>query len=134
MRIAVTYENGEIFQHFGHTKKFKIYDIENNIIIGTQILDTMGSGHGALAEFLIQNKVDTLICGGIGGGAKNALSDAGIKMYGGASGNVDDAVKSFLNGLLLFNPDVKCSHHEHGEHNCGEHSCGEDKHGCSGNH
>ena len=27
MRIAVTYENGQIFQHFGHTEAFKIYDV-----------------------------------------------------------------------------------------------------------
>ncbi len=134
MRIAVTYENGGIFQHFGHTEKFKIYDIENKMIAGSQILDTMGSGHGALADFLVQNNVDTLICGGIGGGAQTALASAGIKLYGGVSGNADNAVQALLDGSLLFNPNVKCSHHEHGEHNCGEHHCGEDKHGCGGNH
>lgn len=134
MRIAVTYENGEIFQHFGHTAQFKIYDAENGVITKTQVIDTMGSGHGALAGFLVQNGVDALICGGIGGGAQSALADAGIKLYGGASGNADNAVKSLLDGSLLFNPDVKCSHHEHGEHSCGEHHCGEDKHGCAGNH
>lgn len=134
MRIAVTYENGEIFQHFGHTEKFKVYDIENDVITGSQILDTMGSGHGALADFLVQNNVDTLICGGIGGGAQTALASAGIELYGCVSGNADNAVKSLLDGSLLFNPDVKCSHHEHSEHSCGEHHCGEDKHGCGGNH
>lgn len=133
MRIAVTYESGEIFQHFGHTEKFKIYDVENNMIVGNQIIDTMGSGHGALAEILVQNAVDTLICGGIGGGAQNALAEAGIKLYGGASGDADNAVRSLLAGTLAFNPDVQCSHHGHSEHNCGGHSCGEDKHGCSGN-
>lgn len=134
MRIAVTYENGEIFQHFGHTSQFKIYDVENGVITETQVIDTMGSGHGALAGFLVQNGVDALICGGIGGGAQSALAAAGIKLYGGVSGNADNAVKSLLDGSLLFNPDVKCSHHEHGEHSCGEHHCGEDKHGCGGNH
>lgn len=134
MRIAVTYENGEIFQHFGHTSQFKIYDVENGVITETQVIDTMGSGHGALAGFLVQNGVDALICGGIGGGAQSALAAAGIKLYGGASGNADNAVKLLLDGSLLFNPDVKCSHHEHGEHSCGEHHCGEDKHGCGGNH
>lgn len=130
MKIAVTYENESIFQHFGHTEKFKIYDVTDNEIVETQVVDTLGSGHGALADFLVINKVDTLICGGIGGGAQNALADAGIKLYGGVSGNADDAVKSFLDGSLLFNPDVKCSHHEN-EH--GEHHCGENKHGCHGN-
>lgn len=134
MKIAVTYENGEIFQHFGHTEKFKIYDIENNTVAASRILDTTGSGHGALAAFLTMNNVDTLICGGIGGGAQTALAQAGIKLYGGVSGNADDAVKALLGGTLTFNPDIQCSHHEHGEHDCQSHSCGEDKHGCSGNH
>lgn len=129
MRIAVTYENENVFQHFGHTEKFKIYDVTDNKVVGTKVIDTMGNGHGALADFLVKNEADMLICGGIGGGAQGALAEAGIKLYGGVSGNVDNAVKSLLDGSLLFNPDVKCSHHEH-EH--GEHHCGENKHGCGG--
>lgn len=131
MRIAVTYDNENVFQHFGHTEKFKFYDIENNAVAGTQIVDTMGSGHGALAGFLVQNKVDTLICGGIGGGAQNALTEAGIRLYGGVTGNADNAVKALLDGTLAYNPDIKCAHHGHGEH---QHHCGENRHGCHGNH
>ena len=89
MRIAVAYENGEIFQHFGHTEQFKIYDVEDNKIVSSQVVDTNGSGHGALAGFLKENKVDALVCGGIGGGARSALSDAGIKLYGGVQGNAE---------------------------------------------
>ena len=126
MRIAVTYENGEIFQHFGHTSQFKMYDVTDGNIVSEHTAYTMGSGHGALAGFLKENGADVLICGGIGGGAKNALAEAGIKLYGGASGNADEAVKALLAGTLQYNPDVMCSHHgdghEHG-HNCGEHSC-----------
>ena len=102
MRIAVTYENGQIFQHFGHTESFKIYDVE-----------------------------DVLICGGIGGGAQAALAAAGIKLFGGVSGDADKAVEAFINETLDYDPDVKCSHHEHshGEgHTCGEHGCG--SHSC----
>ena len=126
MRIAVTYENGEIFQHFGHTEQFKIYDIENNAVVKSEVKNTMGAGHGALAGFLKDNDVDVLICGGIGGGAKQALSEAGIKLYGGVFGNADIAVDSLLNNSLSFNPDVHCNHHdhEHGEgHTCGNHGC-----------
>lgn len=130
MRIAVTYENGEIFQHFGHTEKFKIYDVEDNSVIKESVVDTNGSGHGALAGFLTDNHVDVLICGGIGGGAQTALGDAGIALYGGVSGNADKAVNDYISGRLNFNPDVKCSHHDH-EHGEGNHTCGE--HGC-GNH
>ena len=68
MRIAVTYENGDIFQHFGHTKQFKLYDIEEGKIVKEQIVDTNGQGHGALSGFLTNAGVEALICGGIGGG------------------------------------------------------------------
>lgn len=125
MKIAVTYEKGEIFQHFGHTSEFKIYNVENNKVENSEILNTNGSGHGALATLLKEQNVDVLICGGIGGGAQNALRDQGIKLFGGVSGKADDAVKEYLNNNLNYNPNVKCSHHEHSEgHTCGSHGCG----------
>ena len=126
MKIAVTYENGQIFQHFGHTAQFKLYEIENEKILGSSIIDTNGSGHGALAGILVSNNVSVLICGGIGGGAQTALTEAGIRLYGGVSGDADTAVTELLSGKLNYNPDVKCSHHEHhGENNsCGSHGCG----------
>ncbi len=134
MRIAVTYEDGNIFQHFGHSKQFKLYDVEDGKIVNTQVVDTNGQGHGALAGFLTGAKVDVLICGGIGGGAQNALAQAGIRLYGGVAGSCDAAVEALLANNLGYNPNVACSHHGHGEsHSCGGHSCGEDKHGCSGN-
>jgi len=127
MRIAVTYENGNIFQHFGHTEAFKFYDVEGNEIVKSEVCGTNGQGHGALAGFLKCAGVDTLICGGIGGGAKMALAEAGIKLYCGASGNADEAVKALVAGNLSYNPDVECNHHGHGEHNChghdSNHSC-----------
>lgn len=132
MRIGVTYDNGMIFQHFGHTEQFKLYDVENGEIKHTQVVDTNGQGHGALSSFLTQAGVEVLICGGIGGGAQTALAEAGIQLFGGANGNADEAVLAYINGQLNYNPNVHCSHHEH-EHSCGEHHCGEDKHGCSGN-
>ena len=132
MRIAVTYEDGQIFQHFGHTEQFKIYDVADGQITSAQVMSTNGSGHGALADVLNAAQVDTLICGGIGGGAQMALAEAGIKLYGGVSGNADEAVLAYIGGKLDYNPNVQCSHHAH-EHSCGEHHCGEEKHGCHGN-
>lgn len=133
MRIAVTYENGSIFQHFGHTEQFKLYDIQETQIVKEQIIDASGSGHGALAGFLTENGVDTLICGGIGAGAQMALKEAGVRLYGGVSGSADEAVDALLAGNLGFDPEVHCDHHdqEHGEgHSCGgEHHCGD--HHCS---
>ncbi len=129
MRIAVTYQDGMIFQHFGHTEQFKIYDVEGGKILSSKIVDTDGQGHGALADVLNGLSVDALICGGIGGGAQMALSALGIKLYGGVSGSADEAVAACIAGKLDYDPDVRCSHHDH-EHGDGEHTCGE--HGCGG--
>lgn len=131
MKIAVTYENGQIFQHFGHTEQFKVYEIQDGRVAGTRIMDTGGSGHGALAGFLKEHQVDALICGGIGGGARMALAEAGIELYGGASGDADAAVDAFLGGSLSYDPDVKCDHHDHEGHAAG-HDCG--SHHCGGHH
>lgn len=132
MKLAVTYENGTIFQHFGHTEQFKIYEIENGTIVSSKIVDTNGSGHGALAGFLKEHEVEVLICGGIGGGARNALADAGISIFPGASGDADAQVHSYLAGSLQYNPDTVCNHHhENKEHNCHDHdthSCGHSCH------
>lgn len=125
MKIAVTYDNGEIFQHFGHTEQFKVYEVENGVITKSEIIDSNGSGHGALAGLLADAGIEVLICGGIGGGAQTALFEVGIQLYGGVSGNADEAVLAFMNGTLGYDPDVKCDHHSHeAGHGCGEHGCG----------
>ena len=131
MRIAVTYENGEVFQHFGHTEQFKLYDVENGVILKEQLVDTNGSGHGALAGFLQAASVDALICGGIGMGAQMALQDAGIALYAGVQGSADAAAKALAKGELEYDPDARCDHHEHHGGECGHDHCGE--HHCSGN-
>ena len=124
MRIAVTYENGEIFQHFGHTEQFKIYDIQDGKIVSQQIIDTNGYGHGALAGFLNAVKADVLICGGIGMGAQMAISDAGIRLCAGVSGSADEAAKAFAEGKLEFGTDANCNCHEHHhEDDCGHNHC-----------
>ena len=142
MRIAVTYENGEVFQHFGHSEQFKLYDVEESRIIAEQIVDTNGSGgHGALAGFLQAVKADALICGGIGMGAQTALADAGIKFYAGVQGSADAAAKALAEGNLAYDPDACCDHHDHDhgdDHNCGQHNehhggdCGTGQ--CAGHH
>lgn len=132
MRIAVTYEDGQIFQHFGHTEAFKLYDVEDGKVVKSEIVDTNGTGHGALAGVLSALGVDTLICGGIGGGARAALDGAGIRLYGGAAGSADDAVASLLSGSLSFDPNAECDHHGH--HHGEGHECGHGDHGCGHHH
>ena len=136
MRIAVTYENGAIFQHFGHTEQFKLYDVEGGKIVSEQTVGTNGSGHGALAGFLKAAQADALICGGIGMGAQEALAEAGIRLYAGVTGNADAAAKALAEGTLEYDPDARCDHHghHHGEgHECGGHHHGEG-HECGHHH
>ena len=127
MRIAVTYEQETVGQHFGRTEQFKIYDIQDGKINSAQVIDTNGTGHGALAGFLRAAEVEVLICGGIGMGARMALEEAGVELLPGVSGNADEVVRSYLEGTLEYDPDTACHHHdhEHGEaHECHHGSCG----------
>lgn len=121
MKIAVTTENGNIFQHFGKCKEFTIYTIADGKITDKKVLDTSDSGHSALAVLLGKNNVDTLICGGIGGGAREALKQNRISLVPGVTGNSEEAVTSYLEGKAIGDPDYVCNHHDH-EHDHG-HSC-----------
>ena len=126
MKVAVTYENGEVFQHFGRTPAFKVYEISDGKVISSEVIDTNGTGHGALAGFLEDIGAEVMICGGIGGGAIAAMSEAGIKVYAGASGSADEAVNAYVAGTLPEIGDATCDHHEHeghGEHGCGHGGC-----------
>lgn len=135
MRVATTYDNGNIFMHFGRSEQFKIYDIQDGKVLNEQVVDTGGTGHGALAGLLANGGVDTLICGGIGGGAINALTQAGIKVYAGAQGNCDACVEALIAGTLAQTGEATCDCHGHGDDHEHEHihehggSCG-----CHGHH
>ena len=137
MKIAVTYDNGNIFQHFGRTESFKVYEVENNQIISSEVIGSNGVGHGALAGLLAEQKVDVLICGGIGGGAQAALAEAGVELCSGAEGDADQAVEAYLKGELV-STGVNCDHHHGERHSCEDHeeghSCGdhEEGHSCGG--
>ena len=137
MKIAVTYENGEVFQHFGHTEEFKIYEVEDGKVVSSQVIGSNGSGHGALAGLLVGRAIDVLICGGIGGGAQAALAEQGIELCAGASGNADEAVEAFLRGDLI-NTGANCDHHHEDGHSCHDHdsghSCHDHEGGCGGCH
>ena len=127
MKIAVTYDNGNVFQHFGRTEFFKVYDVEDNKVISSEVIGSNGVGHGDLAGLLSDRSVDVLICGGIGGGAQQALADAGVELIAGAEGDTDQAVEAYLKGELI-STGANCDHHHHEDgHSCGGH---EDGHSC----
>ena len=127
MRVAVTYDNGNVFQHFGHTEFFKVYEVEDGKVVSSEVIGSEGSGHGALAGLLAGKKIDALICGGLGGGAMTALTEAGIEVCSGVQGDADEAVEAYLKGELVSGG-VNCDHHDHHhdeDHGCGEGGCGE---------
>lgn len=129
MKIAVTYDNGNVFQHFGKTETFKVYETEGEKILSSEIIGAEGAGHGALAGLLASQAVDVLICGGIGAGAQTALAEAGIELCAGAQGNTDEAVAAYLKGELV-STGANCEHHHHEDgHSCGAH---EEGHSCGG--
>ena len=136
MKIAVTYDNGNVFQHFGKTENFKVYEVEDNKVVSSEVIGSNGTGHGALAGLLAEQGIDVLICGGIGGGAQTALAEAGIQLCSGAQGNTDEVVEAYLKGELE-SAGTTCDHHHHEEgHSCGGHeeggSCGSSCGGCGG--
>ena len=147
MKIAVTYDNGNVFQHFGKTENFKVYEVEDDKVVSSEVIGSNGTGHGALAGLLAEQGINVLICGGIGEGAQTALTEAGIEMVAGAQGNTDDVVEAYLKGELV-STGANCDHHHHEEgHSCcgqheetateeasaeEEHSCGGHCSGCSG--
>lgn len=128
MKIAATYGNGSIFQHFGKTEFFKVYEVEDNKIVSSEVIGSNGTGHGALAGLLAERGIQVLICGGIGGGAQAALAEAGIELCSGAQGDADAAVEAYLKGELE-STGVNCDHHHEEGHSCGNH---EEGHSCGG--
>lgn len=138
MKIAVTYENGEVFQHFGHTEMFKVYEVQDGRVVSSEIVGADGNGHGALATLLADRAVDVLICGGIGGSAQAALAEQRIELCAGASGSADKAVAAYLRGELV-NTGANCDHHHEEGHSCHDHEEGQGCHGhadggCDGCH
>ena len=133
MKIAVTYDNGNVFQHFGKTENFKVYEVEDNKVVSSEVIGSNGTGHGALAGLLAEQGIDVLICGGIGGGAQTALAEAGIQLCSGAQGNTDEVVEAYLKGELE-SAGTTCDHHHEEGHSCGNHeegeSCGSSCGGC----
>ncbi|MEE0461402.1 FKBP-type peptidyl-prolyl cis-trans isomerase [Blautia hydrogenotrophica] len=127
MKIAVTYDNGNVFQHFGRTEFFKVYEVEDSKVVSSEVIASNGVGHGALAGLLSGQSVDVLICGGIGGGAQAALQEAGVELCAGASGDTDKVVEAYLRGELV-STGANCDHHHEEGHSCGHHGEG---HSCS---
>lgn len=123
MRLAIPYDDGQVFQHFGRSEQFKLYEVTDGTVGPSRIIENNGAGHGALVTLLVQEHVDVLICGGIGAGAQNALKEAGIRFYGGVQGEADKAAADFAAGRLAYDPAVHCEHHGEGHDHGHGHNC-----------
>ena len=111
MRVAITYDDGNVFMHYGKTREFIIFEIENNEIKNEFILPCGEYSHHTLADLLSINNVDVLICGGCGGHAIESLEAKNIKIYNGACGDVHNVIKQYINEELTFNGATECGCH-----------------------
>ena len=118
MKVAVTYENGEVFQHFGRTQQFKVYEIEDGKVLSSEVVGNDGKGHGELVGVLRGLGVTALICGGLGMGARQGLEASGIRVCSGNSGSADEAAARFADGTLEIRSEATCDHHGE-DHQCG---------------
>ncbi|MDD6213121.1 MAG: NifB/NifX family molybdenum-iron cluster-binding protein [Clostridiales bacterium] len=104
MRIAVPIEDGKIYPHFGNSRFFKFYNVEDGTILQSFSMASGVEGHEEQAAFLKAAGAQLLICGGIGGGAMKALDKAGILVMGGIVGDADERIREFLNGTIQYRP------------------------------
>lgn len=111
MKFAITYMGGYVFQHFGQTRQFKVYDTDSG---ESSILDSGEYSHGSLATLLEMKGVQALLCGGIGDGARNMLKNRGIEVYPGQQGDVDEVAKAFMDGKIVQQHKCTCNH----DHEC----------------
>ncbi len=110
MKIVVNYLDGEIFQHFGQTPEFKIYEVEDGKVVDSYVISADSEGHRALGKQIVALKADVVICGSLGIPMLEILESAGIKVCGNVSGNADEAVQAYLNGTLVSSTEA---------HSCG---------------
>lgn len=110
MKIAVSYDNGNVFKHVGDAKVFKVYDINEGKVIRSEVLNSTGSGRGMVVDFVTKHSCDVLICNEICSGAKGAVEETGTKVYGAVTGDADTAVEAYLRGELKDGDTVICHH------------------------
>lgn len=120
LRIAVTTDDQDnVFQHFGGCEKFAIYEIQDGQLESKEYVAATGSGHDELSQMMKEQKVNVLICGGIGQSAMMALLQNGIQVIPGQTGDINVAVASFLDGGVIPSSQSTCSGHDSDDCGCG---------------
>ncbi len=103
MKVAIAYENGEIYPHFGHCNTFALYNYygETTAECEKVLLDSSAcQGHSAMAELMRRNGVDAVMAGNMGSEARAALLSMGIVPVVGYSGHADTAADLLVTGQL----------------------------------
>jgi len=134
MKIAIPIENEEVFQHFGHTSVFRIFDVMDDGSRTTEDVSVQVEGHDAVAAWLQEQKVQLVICGGIGDGAVSALRENGILLCSGASGNAEQCLEAFLRYAEQYESGATCPGHSEGGCSGGCGGCSGGCGGCGGCH
>ena len=121
MKIALPTRGTQVDDHFGHCEKYTIVTInEKKEIAGSEIIPSpQGCGcKSNIASILREKGVTVLLAGNMGEGALNVLSNHGIKVIRGCSGDVLSVVAAYLSGNTS-DSGTSCAHHNH-EHG---HTC-----------
>ena len=121
MKVAVSYKDGEIFEHFGHAECFAIYDFDLDDMNNStkRLIDVSDRhGHQAMADLMKAEDVAAVLSGNMGGEAKALLLSYGIVPVVGYCGDADTAAELLVLGRLPILP--------------GESSCGGGCGGCGG--
>ena len=118
LRIAVATDNGMVTGHFGHCQEFMLFDTQNETIQNTETIANPGHKPGFLPNFLADRGVNTIISGGMGGGAVDIFNSRDVEVIVGAQGDARAAVEAYLKGELESTGSV-CHEHQHYDH-CGE--------------
>ncbi len=118
LKVAVASENKQVSGHFGHCASFEVFETENGSIVKSESVPNPGHRPGFLPNFLNDLGVNTIISGGMGGGAVDIFNSHNIEVILGATGDSKQAVEDYLSGKLESTGSI-CHEHEHHDE-CGE--------------
>ena len=119
MKIAVACDGNRVSAHFGHCQGFEVFTVENGKVTEHNFNQNPGHKPGFLPNYLNDLGVNTIITGGIGGGAIDIFNEKQIEVVSGTSGEAATVVEKYLKGELKSTGSV-C--HDHAfESTCGNH-------------
>lgn len=116
-KIAIPTNNGKLWSHFGKAPQVTFITIDNGKITEKEVKDAPAHGHGVMAQFLSENGVNEVVCGGLGAGAVQTLGERNISIHAGAPAiGIDELTQMYIDGTIIYG-EGGCKHeHCNGEH------------------